>query len=666
MKLDVRTSHTKAGGDSLLPAITLGEEGADRVFFLLQSDGGSKEDAFREECVNILTHAILEGEGDGYSRLESALKELNGLLKGFFLSSGIHDVHAIVAVLEASGTLHLSHTGRAEAYMVRAGSTVQITEYYRGKPPTAFMHIVTGDLEPHDDCILSTQRLLRIFTPAQLTQVVQQNGTTALSAIVSQLNDEGESASLLHLRLSGAKDAPQVITPSRRAPRTSLSASVLSSVQQKTARLRPSLSLPSFSFGGRTRSFLDSFGFAREKCTQFFSDLYHPERKRRAHLLLLAGSVGVFVLLWMVVQLSLFSQRTQTREQLKQLVEQINSDISTAESRELAGDTDSANAILERAEERAKQVMSNESGLFRTEALDILDRIHSKREDMNRIIRLSAPRVMASLSGKDANVSARGFVGGGNGSFYVFSEKDLYGVSLNTVSDPKRVTKEETILHATDFARTQSKVFLTNASSVLEVSNANSASPSIESLKTDDPAGWVNGSDMESYLRYLYILSPEKKQIYKYEHLSGRYGPASEYNVSGDLTGALDMTIAGPVYVLKDTSSVSGKAGDRDVVKLLRGEKQTFSIRNMPPQALLNTTKIVKGQNGNFYFLDPKGKRIVVTTNDGDIGDSLYLKQYVFDAEQVGTLQDLSVDPDGSRLYVLDEKKIYVIDLQEK
>jgi DNA-binding beta-propeller fold protein YncE len=136
--------------------------------------------------------------------------------------------------------------------------------------------------------------------------------------------------------------------------------------------------------------------------------------------------------------------------------------------------------------------------------------------------------------------------------------------------------------------------------------------------------------------------------------------------VSGDLTGALDMTIAGPVYVLKDTSLVSGKAGDRDIVKLLRGEKQTFSIRNMPPGALNNTTKMIKGQNGNFYFLDPKGKRIIVSTNDGDIGDSLYLKQYVFDAEQVGTLQDLSVDPDGSRLYVLDEKKIYVVDLQEK
>ncbi len=666
MKLDVRTSHTKVGEASLLPAILLGEQGGDRVFFLLQSEGG-KEDAFREECVNILTHAILEGEGDGYTRLESALKELNGLLKGFFLSSGIQDVHAVVAVLEASGTLHLSHTGRAEAYMVRAGTTVQITEYYRGKPPTAFMHIVTGDLEPQDDCILSTQRLLRIFTPAQLTTVVHQYGLTSLTQIVSQLNDEQESASLLHLHVTGTKDVALPSSPSaRRVAKTSSSARLMSTLQKQTSRLRPSLSLPSFSFGKNTHSLFSSLGSVREKCTQFVSDLYHPERKRRAHLFLLAGSVGVFVLLWMVVQLSLFSQRTQTREQLKQLVEQINSDISTAESRELAGDTDSANAILERAEERAKQVMGNESGLFRTEALDILDRIHSKREDMNRIIRLSAPRVMASLSGKDANVSARGFVGGGNGSFSVFSEKDLYTVSLNTVSDPKRVTKEESILHATDFTRTQSKVFLTNASSVLEVSNANSASPVIESFKTEDPAGWVIGSDMESYLRYLYILSPEKKQIYKYEHLSGRYGPASEYNVSGDLTGALDMTIAGPVYVLKDTSSVTGKAGDRDVVKLLRGEKQTFSIRNMPPQALLNTTKIVKGQNGNFYFLDPKGKRIIVTTNDGDIGDSLYLKQYVFDAEQVGTLQDLSVDPDGSRLYVLDEKKIYVIDLQEK
>lgn len=186
-------------------------------------------------------------------------------------------------------------------------------------------------------------------------------------------------------------------------------------------------------------------------------------------------------------------------------------------------------------------------------------------------------------------------------------------------------------------------------------------------MKTEDAAGWITGADIKTYLRYLYVLSPERKQIYKYERLASRYGPPAEYNVSGDLTGAIDMTIVGPIYVLRDTTVSGGKAGEREVIKLLRGGKQTFTIRNLPPDALNGVTKIFKSPpNGNFYFLDPENKRIVVTTNDGDLGDSLYLKQYVLDSEQVGTLKDLFVDALDTRLYVLDEKKLYAIDLQSK
>jgi hypothetical protein len=185
-------------------------------------------------------------------------------------------------------------------------------------------------------------------------------------------------------------------------------------------------------------------------------------------------------------------------------------------------------------------------------------------------------------------------------------------------------------------------------------------------MKTEDAAGWVTGADIKTYLRYLYVLAPERKQIYKYERLSDKYGPPAEYNVSGDLAGALDMTITGPVYVLRDTST-AGKTGTRDITKLLRGEKQAFTIRNLPPGALDNTTKIFKSSpTGNFYFLDPENKRVVVTTNDGDLGDSLYVKQYILDADQITHMKDLYVDNEDSRLYLLDEKRIYAIDLQSK
>lgn len=666
MNIEIRTGQTKAPTGTVLVPVVLGDDKGDRVFLLIHSEGKSAgSENLREECVSVLTHAVLEGEGEGYERLESALKELNGLLKGFLLSEAVHDVHAIVGVLEQSGNLHISHVGRAEAYVVRDGQTIQITEYSRGKPPAAFMHIVSGPVEGRDHFIISTSRLLRSMTPAQLSQTVQQSGDGTIQRIIQTLTAEKESACILHIAVIGGAPAPDDAPPRTlaRSTRSRDRSRKESAFGTAASGLLGSINwsglvekVRSTSFPGKKKSSLSLGDVIR----QFLKDLYDPERKRRAHLLLLAGSAAVFLVLWMFVQLTMSSQRSQTKGELAELVQQINADISTAETRQLAGDADSANAILQRAEERARQVMTNESGLYRGDALELLERIGAKREEMNRVIRVTPPSVMANLSAKNADILAQGFIGLGNGEFVVYDRQNLYSVSLNTVANADSVGSEELILDGENFPRFQSKVFMTTGNNVIELINGQTTT-----MKTEDAAGWIMGADIKTYLRYLYILSPERKQIYKYERLSSKYGPPAEYNINGDLTGALDMTITGPVYVLRDISISGGTTGERDVLKLLRGEKQTLNIRNLPPGALNGVTKIFKSSaNGNFYFLDPEGKRVVVTTSDGDLGDSLYLKQYVLDSEQVGQLKDIFVDAEDTRLYVLDEKKLYAIDLQ--
>ena len=117
------------------------------------------------------------------------------------------------------------------------------------------------------------------------------------------------------------------------------------------------------------------------------------------------------------------------------------------------------------------------------------------------------------------------------------------------------------------------------------------------------------------------------------------------------------MTIDSDVYILKSGG---------EVVKLFRGENRPFTVRNLPTDALKTTTKIVKpSDRGNFYFLDPENARIIVTRTDDDSGESLYLKQYVLEGDQIGLLQDLYVDPEETQLIILDEKRLYSINLQE-
>jgi len=645
MGISVQTGQTKTIGGIKLVANSVDSALGEQVCVLLQVHATVQEaKTLEKEAMTIVKHALLETEGEASSRLDGTLKELNGLFKGLLLAQQIEDVHAIIAIVDSARVLHVSHAGRAEAYVVRAGAASQITEYTRGKPTPAFVHIASGTLEAKDVLVFSTQRLLRTLTPAQLAQHAQR-GDQLLDEVRVALEAEKEMAALGVMYVEGARPqraAPLRDTQSRRPGRR----------RGKSGTFSPAALLGIFSgFGEKVRNIrlpFNTVGKVKQRGVNFLSDLKDPTRKRKAHMLLLAGILIVFLLVWAIVNLSTYSQRSKTRAELEQLIEEIETDLRTAENRFLTGEIDSSNAILQRAEERAKQVMDNENKLFRSQAHDLLSRVRAKREEINNIIRLS-PRVVVSLTAKNPDVSALGFVGLSDGEFVVYDQTDLYRVLLNSVEDPSTIAAEgEQILYGASFPRYKTLVFQTDSNSVIEII-ANQPT----SMKTEDPAGWITGSDAEAWLRYIYILSPENNQIYKYERYSNRYAAPSEYNVNADLHNAIDMAIDGSVYVLKEHG---------EVLKLFRGEQTPFVIRHLPGNILEGATRIFKVLDGNMYFLDSANKRVIVVTDGGSTGESTYTKQYVFEGE-IDILKDIYVDPDESRLYVMDSRNIYVVDM---
>jgi len=653
MDVTVQTGMTKATKGVSLVALSFVSSLKEQVCLLLEIESAPAEaKTVEKECEEVVEHALLETDGDAADRLDGTLKELNGLLKGLILSKAIDSVHAIVTIVDSNGTLHTSHAGSAEAYIVRAGAASQITEYTRGKPVPAFIHIASGGLEARDTVIFSTQRLLRAVTPAQLSQLAQR-GNQLLDELIATLESEKEHAALAVLHVSGARQLRMESGNGKTASRLPIS--------HRDRRGGRGMALSSFLSFQKVRdagkaiasSGIWSVGF--EKMSGWvlgvFADLKDPKRKRRAHLLLLAGTLCVFLIVWAVVNLSASTERGKTRAELKTLMEQIDQEIKKADNSQLAGDIDAANLVLQRAEDEAKQVVNNESGLYRTEALDLLDRIRTKREEINHVIRLS-PRLVVNASAKNANITLEGMVGLADGEFALYDKQSLYRVLLNAIDEPVRISEKELITDGTAFPRYQTVLFQTADNSMIEMINGIATT-----MKTEDASGWINGKDIKTYLRYLYLLSPENNQIYKYERLSNRYGAPAEYNINGKLDGALDMAIDGSVFVLK-------KGGE--VVKLFRGESQPFVIRHAPEKNILATaTKVYKVSGSNLYFLDPTGMRVVVVTDGGTTGESSYKTQYVLEGDQVGQLKDLYVDTDEARLYVLDEKRLYVIDLQK-
>lgn len=671
----IRTGASTSVSGTSLVSLSFMSVSREPVILLLQVRANPRDaKTLEEETTTIVEHSLLSTQGDAWGRLDGALKELNGLIKGLLVSHTIDDVHALIALLDSEGILHVSHAGRAEAYLVRSSATSQITEYNRGKPTPMFVHISSGPLEPRDAVVFSTQRVLRSMTLPQLANAASR-GDQLLEEISIKMDEDKEPAAIAILLVPSSAGRTVVETPTgtrlsslpnrRQARNMSMSLPVLSSVTGflKSVRL-PSLHKESGGIGrrqvprapGRTKVPVQPVAYitaAREKIIwakaqmlQILADLKDPKRKRRAHLLILAGAIATFLIVWSVVRVTTMSQRSKSKAELAELVDQITAEVKTAENRRLSGDIESANAILARAKQRAQEVMDNESGLYRKPALDLLDQIRTKQEEINNIVRLS-PRVLVNLTSKNSDVAAQGLAGISDGEIAVFDSQRMYRVIQNHIDEPIVIGDEDLIVDGASFPRFQSIAFLTSGNSVVELVDGQ-----VISMKTEDPSGWVAGKDMEAYLRFIYIMSPENNQIYKYERLTNRYGPAVGYNVNGDLAGSLDMVIDGSIYVLKEHG---------EVVKLFRGENQSFEVRHGPADALENATKVVKIPDGNFFFLDPTGARVVVVSDGGQTGEASYLKQYVL--EGVGTLQDLYVDPEGSHLYLLDEKKVYVIDL---
>jgi len=661
MATSVETGHTKSAGGVSLFSHRFKTNLKEPVVFLLHIHGSPQEaKTITKECETIIKHSLLETDGDASERLDGTLKEINGLLKGFLIAKTIDDVHAIIAILSSDDVLHVSHAGRAEGYIVRSGQASQITEYSRGKSVPAFVHIASGGLESKDVVVFSTQRLLRTVTPAQLAKIAHR-GDQLLDELTVDLEADKEQSSLAVIRVEGRKDTATKKRSKRLPlPRTRGSPSLRRGYGRQGRRGRKFAALPKLSGVaevvinlalkvGDTVSSWGAIDFIRDLPSRILTDMKNPKKKNKANLLIIAAVVVVFLIIWAVMNLATTSQNSQSRAELEQIIEQVNSDIKNAENRYLAGDTDAANAILVRAQENAMQVMNHESGRYRMEALDLLDQIRLKNEDINNITRLS-PRVVVNLSAKNKNISATGLIGLKDGELIAYDRQDLYRIVLNSVDAPDRLTEDELINDGSFFERMQTMLFQLTDNSIFEIISGQATS-----MKTEDPAGWIGGVAVQTYLRFLYVLSPENNQIYKYERLSNRYGVPAEYNVNGELEGAIDMAIDGNLYVLKEGG---------EIVKLFRGEARPFVIRHLPEEGLSNVTKILKApEDGNFYLLDPVGARVIVATDGGSTGESSYVRQYILEGEQIDDLQDIYVDPEQLHLYILDSKRVYVVDL---
>jgi hypothetical protein len=157
---------------------------------------------------------------------------------------------------------------------------------------------------------------------------------------------------------------------------------------------------------------------------------------------------------------------------------------------------------------------------------------------------------------------------------------------------------------------------------------------------------------LRSFDGKLYTLDPSAQQIMKYEPQGNGY-PAAPAAYFGqplpDLAKATDMAIDGNIYVT---------LSDGRLLKFNDGKPEPFDIRNLG-EPLQSPTIVAIDQNvtdSSVYVFDAGLQRIVQFRPDG-----LFVRQFRADGSMFDGLQDILVDEQNNRLYVINQGVLYTV-----
>jgi hypothetical protein len=585
----------------------------DQIWVAFKIEGDTKfARATMQNIIDTLDEVFFDNlEVDVYERFENALKEVNLTYKNLQEKRGktsVGSISAIIAVFSGN-ELHLTQSADAEAYLVRKGKLSLISEGLSSKSNDLFVNIASGELLPEDKIIFSTSRLLRLATHNQLATMCSEGVTEALDAIRELVLSDGE--------LSIGVTCLSTKLPARAG----------------MGSMTPKGSNPIMK---QFRKIFDTIAGFVESKTQG-----KKLPMERNNILIVLGIVTLVLIL--SVSFLLNSRHdSQIREEYKIRIEAMNQDLHVANTKGYANDKETANAILEKVEEEAKAIL--DSNYFRSEALALLDRVQATRDSINNTTRVSDLQPFVDLSTKRENVEALGLVNLDD-NFFAYEYNALYEIIIDQVLDPKTIDETEVVVNGVAMEDQDVLVFMTQSGRILEYADGQ-----FSFMGTDDET-WQQGTDFAAYGRYLYILSPENNQIYKYPRQRSKYGNATEYNLDADLTGAISLAIDGDIYILKQGG---------EIIKIFKGEQQSFAIEDLATDISEASRILTLPEHKNLYILDTANRRVVIAEKDIGAG-ARYRGQVYF--EEIPDVQDFYVNKKEDRIYLLTKKQIFEVEI---
>jgi hypothetical protein len=595
---------------------------------------------------------------DPYERFEIALKAVNGVLGEFReqkTSGYIGNLNVVISAVVGK-TLLLTQSGDAEAYLVRKRYVSIVSEGLSDETPEGdlFTNIASGEIEEGDFVLFSSTRLLRYISKTDLAKtIVRMSVEETLNDIKDVISTEMLGRiGLIGIMFDEATDAEEMAGVAEMSPETETKGTLKSSEGNISAE-KESLT-GKFLTAIRNRRSKKGEVYPRENRTwasvkdgvsNFFGGLFSGGFGKNKIFILLIVVIGVLTIgIWIA------KSNLAAREEIKKLDVVLSSVQEKLVEAETKGEYDKKQAkeILDAAYEDAIKVLN--SGYYREKAILNLNQIDEMRDNLDNVVRLETPKVLADLTTKRSDVNALGFAEVGDRVF-VYEYNALYEIVLDQVQDPLTIDDDEMVIDATGFDDRGSVVFLTKSGNLIEYKDGTM------SFMDSDDGSFHKGVAIEDWSNKIYLLDSTNSAVWKYTYKGTRdkFGTAEEYFVDDDVdvTGGQDITIDGSIYVLDNTG---------DVFKFYAGEKADFWINNSPYNAFKDPSVIYTNEKlDDVYILDSQDGRVLVFEKDTKTGNLNYTSQYLIDTS--GELRDMYVDADSKKLYVLTPTSILEIDL---
>lgn len=169
----------------------------------------------------------------------------------------------------------------------------------------------------------------------------------------------------------------------------------------------------------------------------------------------------------------------------------------------------------------------------------------------------------------------------------------------------------------------------------------------ISNLSINLPTGLKNIIAATSFNNRLYLLDNQNSQIYRLSKTADGFTKRDNWiKEKTDLTKAVDISIDGYVYILKN---------DGQVLKYLKGREENFALESIEPP-FQNATKIIVSPELEYiYILEPTNKRLAIFNKTGK-----FLIQY--QSDKFTDLKDFAVDEKNKKIYFLNNTSVYIVE----